>query len=90
MEQSSGYGDRFGNRLRAKATAFVSRSLHDTNIAVTEIYSDNPEHGVSSLLTREDAYLIGYQLVDYPVHEYFEDDRAAPVTYLRAGPDNSL
>lgn len=85
MEQSSGYGDRFGSRLRAKATAFVSRSLRNTNIAVTEIRSDNPEYGVSLPLTREDAYLIGYQLVDYPIHEYFEDHRAAPVTYLRAG-----
>jgi AraC-like DNA-binding protein len=85
MQESSGYGERFGERLRAKATAFVSRSLCNTSIAATEIRSDNPEHGVSSPLTREDAYLIGYQLVDYPIHEYFEDDRAAPVTYLRAG-----
>ena len=85
MEQSTGYGDGFGSRLRAKATAFVSRSLRNTNIAVTEIRSNNPEHGVSSPLTREDAYLIGFNLVDYPIHEYFEDDRAAPVTYIRAG-----
>ena len=85
MQESSGYGERFGERLRAKATAFVSRSLRNANIAVTEIRSNSPEHGISAPLVREDAYLIGYQLVDYPVHEYFEDDRAAPVTYLRAG-----
>ena len=68
MEESSGYGNRFGNRLRAKATAFVSRSLRNTSIAVTELRSDNPEHGISSPLTREDAYLIGFNLVDYPTH----------------------
>ncbi|MGY8663797.1 AraC family transcriptional regulator [Bradyrhizobium sp. UFLA05-109] len=85
MQESSGYGQRFGERLRARATAFVSRSLRNTNIAVTEIRSDSPEHGISAPLNLEDAYLIGYQLVDYPVHEYFEDDRVAPVTHLRAG-----
>jgi AraC-like DNA-binding protein len=85
MDQSSGYGEEFGERLRARATSFVSRALNHTNIAVTELRSDNPEHGVSSPLRREDAYLVGYHFVDYPVHEYFEDDRAAPVTSLRVG-----
>ncbi|OKO76030.1 AraC family transcriptional regulator [Bradyrhizobium sp. AS23.2] len=85
MQESSGYGERFGEKLRARATAFVSRSLRNANIAVTEIRSDSPEHGISAPLVREDAYLIGYQLVDYPVHEYFEDDRAVPVAHLRAG-----
>jgi AraC-like DNA-binding protein len=82
--ESSGYGEEFGKRLRARATAFV-RSLQNTNIAVTEIRSDDPEHGVSAPQTREDAFLVALQLVDYPVHEYFEDERAAPVTSLRAG-----
>jgi AraC-like DNA-binding protein len=85
MEESSGYGNRFGNRLRAKATAFVSRSLRNTSIAVTELRSDNPEHGISARLVREDAFLVGYHFVDYPTHEYFEDERVAPVTALRAG-----
>ncbi|MCC8963870.1 helix-turn-helix transcriptional regulator [Bradyrhizobium sp. Pear76] len=85
MQESSGYGERFGERLRAKATAFVSRTLRNTDIAVTELRSDNPELGISAPLVREDAYLIGFHFVDYPVHEYFEDDRVAPVTSLRAG-----
>jgi AraC-like DNA-binding protein len=84
MPESSAYGDEFGKRLRARATAFV-RSLRNTNIAVTELRSDDPEHGVSAPLVREDAFLVALQLVDYPVHEYFEDERAAPVTSLRAG-----
>lgn len=84
MNESSGYGEEFGKRLRARATAFV-RSLQSANIAVTEIRSDSPEHGVSAPQTREDAFLVALQLVDYPRHEYFEDERAAPVTSLRAG-----
>ena len=67
MQESSAYGDEFGKRLRAQATAFV-RSLHNTNIAVTELRSDNPEHGISAPLVREDAFLVALQLVDYPVH----------------------
>jgi AraC family transcriptional regulator len=84
MNESSGYGEEFGKRLRAQATSFV-RSLQSTNIAVTEIRSDEPEHGISAPQTREDAFLVALQLVDYPVHEYFEDERAAPVTSLRSG-----
>ena len=85
QESSSAYGEEFGKRLRADATAFVSRSLRNANIAVTEIRSHNPEHGISASHIREDAFLVALQLVDYPVHEYFEDERAAPVTSLKAG-----
>ena len=84
MRESTAYGKQFGEALRSKATAFVSRSLHNSNIAVTELRSDNPEHGISARLVREDAYLVGYHLVDYLVHEYFGDERAAPITALKA------
>ena len=85
MQESTAYGKQFGEALRSEATAFVSRSLQNSNIAVTELRSDNPEHGISAQLVREDAYLVGHMLVDHPVHEYFEDERAAPITALRAG-----
>jgi AraC family transcriptional regulator len=86
MTQSTAFGDKFGERLRCdSAPAFVSRSLRNTTIAVTEIKSDNPVPGPSSSLAREDAFLVALQVRDYPVHEYFEEGRAAPVTSLRAG-----
>ena len=84
MPESSAYGDEFGKRLRAQSTTFV-RSLRSTNIAVTEVRSDNPAHGVSAPLVREDAFLVAVQIAAYPVHEYFEDERVAPVVALRAG-----
>lgn len=56
-----------------------------TNIAVTEVRSDNPEPGTSAPQIREDAFVVALQLVDYPVHEWFEEERAAQVTSLRAG-----
>jgi hypothetical protein len=85
MQESTAYGERLGGALRSEATAFVSRSLHAGHFAVTELRSDNPEHGISAQLLREDGFLVGNQLTDYPVHEYFEEDRAAPATALRAG-----
>ena len=86
MTESTAFGDRFGERLRCeRAPAFVSRSLRNTTIAVTEIKSDNPVPGLSSSLTREDAFLVALQLRDYPVHEYWEDGRPAPVTALFCG-----
>ncbi|MCC8959803.1 helix-turn-helix transcriptional regulator [Bradyrhizobium sp. Pear77] len=84
MPQSSAYGEEFGKRLRARSAVFF-RSLQNTNIAVTEVRSDDPEHGTSGSQIREDAFVVALQLVDYPVHEWFEDERVAPVTSLRAG-----
>ena len=70
--------------MRPRSAVFF-RSLRNTSIAVTEVRSDNPEHGTSAPQIREDAFVVALQLVDYPVHEWFEDERAAPVTSLRAG-----
>jgi AraC family transcriptional regulator len=85
MPESSGYGEEFGRRLRARPTAFLSRSLRSTSIAVTEIRNSEPQRGLSSSLVREDAFLVALQLVDYPVHEFWEDGRPAEVSALKAG-----
>ena len=37
------------------------------------------------LVQREDAFLVGLHLRDFPNHEYWEDGRQAPVCDLRAG-----
>jgi AraC-like DNA-binding protein len=84
MQESSGYGERFGERLRAQAVSFV-RTLGNTNIAVTEVRADDPPHGLSGEQTREDAFLVAVMRRDYPVHEYFEDGRVAGVTSLKTG-----
>ncbi|NEV01040.1 helix-turn-helix domain-containing protein [Bradyrhizobium uaiense] len=84
MEDSTAYGEAFGDRLRARATSFV-RSLSNTSIAVTEVRADNPEHGLSGQLSHDDAFLVAVMLRDYPAHEYFEDGRIADVTSLKTG-----
>ena len=73
MADSSSYGEAFGERLRARATSIVSRSLQHPLLAVTEVRSDDPQRGLSSSLVREDAFLVAVQLRDYPIHEYWED-----------------
>jgi len=84
MEESSAHGLAFGDRLRAQAVSFA-RALRNTNIAVTEVRADDPPHGLSAPLTREDAFLVAVMRRDYPAHEYFEDGRIAGVTSLKTG-----
>ena len=84
MEQVSGYGEGLGSRFQAQSTTFIC-SLLNTTVAVTELRSDNPENGMSGPLVREDAFLVAFHLVDYPINEYFEGHEAAPITSLKAG-----
>ncbi len=85
MQESGVYGEAFGRRLQARATAFVSRSLQKATLAVTELRYDSPQHVLSTPPVREDAYVVALLLRDYPAYEYWEDDRAAPVSALQAG-----
>jgi AraC family transcriptional regulator len=85
MPESSVYGEAFGQRLHARATSFVSRSLRKTTFAVTELRYDHPRHELSSPPIREDAFLVALHLKDYPTYEYWEDGRPAPVSAIKAG-----
>jgi hypothetical protein len=48
----------------------MTRVLRKATIAATEIRSDHPNRGMSKSIPREDAYLVGLQLRDYPRREY--------------------
>ena len=86
MATSDGYGRRLGERLRVEsAPAIVTRALRKADIAVTEIRCDDPLPGMTGSIQREDAFLVGLQLRDFPHHEYWEDGQRAPVCDLRAG-----
>ena len=86
MATSDGYGQRLGERLRVEsAPAIVTRALRKADIAVTEIRCDDPLPGMTGSIQREDAFLVGLQLRDFPHHEYWEDGQRAPVCDLRAG-----
>jgi AraC-like DNA-binding protein len=85
MPASSCYGEAFGQRLHAQATSFVSRSLQNVNLAVTELRYDNPEGGLSSPPTHEDAFVVALHLRHFPSYEYWELGRPAPVSTLKPG-----
>jgi AraC family transcriptional regulator len=80
------YGQRLGERFRVEnAPAIVTRALRTADIAVTEIRCDSPRPGMSDPIKQEDAFIVFLQLRDFPIHEYWEDGRQAPVCDLRAG-----
>ena len=86
MTASDAYGKRLGERLRvASAPVIVTRVLRKADIAVTEIRCDNPLPGMTTPVQREDAFLVGLSLRDFPHREYWEDGRQAPVCDVRAG-----
>lgn len=86
MSQSEAYGDKFGDKFGLEAApVLITRTLRNAEIAATEIRSDNPRIGLTDSIAREDAYLVGLQVRDYPEHEYWEDGRHAPQSSLRAG-----
>ncbi|MDE1994396.1 MAG: helix-turn-helix transcriptional regulator, partial [Rhizobiaceae bacterium] len=83
--RNDSYGEAFGERLKARATSFASRPLRKAILAVTELRYDKPSYELSSPPAPEDAYLVALHLKDYPIYEYWENGRAAPVSALRAG-----
>jgi hypothetical protein len=86
MATSDGYGQRLGERLRVeKAPAIVTKTLRKAEIAVTEIRCDDPLPGMTTPVQREDAYLVGLILRDFPHRIYWEEGRQTPVCDLRAG-----
>jgi AraC family transcriptional regulator len=80
------YGQRFGERLRVEnAPAIVTRALRTADMAVTEIRCDNPLPQMRGSIQREDAFLVGLHLRDFPNREHWEDGRGTQVCDLRAG-----
>jgi AraC family transcriptional regulator len=80
------YGQRLGERFQVEnAPVIVTRALRTADIAVTEIRCDSPQPGMSDPIQPEDAFIVFLQLRDFPIHEYWEDGRQAPVCDLRAG-----
>jgi AraC family transcriptional regulator len=83
---SDAYGQRLGERMRAEhAQAIITRGLRKADLAVTEVRSDHPSPTMSGSFQREDAFLVGLLLRDFPRHEYWEDGQQAPLYDLRAG-----
>jgi AraC-like DNA-binding protein len=85
MPNSDSYGEAFGKRLNAQATAFTTRALPPATIAVTELRYDNPQNVLSTPPLVEDAFMVAVHLKFFPRYEYWENGKAAPVSMLRPG-----
>ena len=80
------YGRSLGTKYGAEdAPAIVTRSLHSTEIAVTEICVHRPSGRLSDPIPRVDAYMICLMLRDIPNNAYWEDGRQVSAYSLRAG-----
>jgi AraC family transcriptional regulator len=80
------YGRSLGAKLGAEdAPSIVTRSLHATEIAVTEICVHRPTGRLSDPIPRVDAYMICLMLRDIPNNAYWEEGRQVSAYSLRAG-----
>ena len=80
------YGRNLGTKYGAEdAPAIVTRSLHSTEIAVTEICVHRPSGRLSDPIPRVDAYMICLMLRDIPNNAYWEDGRQVSAYSLQAG-----
>jgi AraC family transcriptional regulator len=80
------YGRNLGTKFGAEdAPSIVTRSLHSTAIAVTELRVDRPLGRLSDPIPRADAYMISLMLRDLPNNAYWEEGRQVSAYSLRAG-----
>jgi len=77
------YGDRLGEAFRTNnAPTVITRSLHKSTLAVTELRCDQRNSGRTAPIPLEDAYLVALQLRACPDHDlYFEGRRTRAENY---------
>src|SRR5262245_14712816 len=71
--------------LRDVPPSLVTRSLRGIDLAVTEAGDHNPVPGLSGSLVREDSFMVGLKLHDYPECELWERGKCFKKVDVRAG-----
>ena len=83
---SRNFGETLGQRLHAEhRPVLLARALPQTDVAIAEVRSETPTGQRSDPLPGADTFVVAVQLRDFPVHEWWEDGRRAPITALNAG-----
>jgi len=60
------YGDQIASHFRLqRPRTVISRALSHATMAVTELRCDAPDHGMTTPIVPEDAFVVGLQLRDY-------------------------
>src|ERR1700740_2679973 len=68
-----------------EAPTMRARVLRKVEVFATEICLPDPRRGPTLEIAREDAYVIGVLLREYPRHVYWQDGRQAPLFDLKTG-----
>lgn len=80
------FGESLGQGLHAEhRPVLLARTLPRADVALAEVRLDRPTHQRSDPLPPDESFVIAVQLRDFPVHEWWEDGRQAPLAALRAG-----
>jgi AraC family transcriptional regulator len=86
MKNIGAYGRKLGEAFRVgEAPAFVTRSLFNTEIAVTQIKCDLVDNELTTPVPREDAFLVKVQICDLPKRELWMDGKPMQAAPLKAG-----
>ena len=80
------YGPSFGKKFGAKEAPFIrTRTLQNSEVAVTELRVTQPLGQLSDPIPRVDAYTICLMLYELPDNAYWEDGRQVSAISLPAG-----
>ena len=87
MKVAGFYGQRVGRylHLEQEPSSLITRSLRNSEVAVTEAWNDNPVPGLSGAPNLEDGYIVGLKLRDYPDCELWERGKFVTRADVRAG-----
>ena len=87
MTPAGTFGQRLGQFLHLKDAppSLVTRSLRGIDLAVTKSSDSNPVPGLSGSLAREDSFMVGLKLHDYPECELWERGKCFKKADVRAG-----
>jgi len=80
------YGETLASAFGlSRPPTIVSRALHKSTLAVTELRGDLPKFGLTARLPREDAYLVALQLRACHDHDLYFEGRLTRPTNWHAG-----
>jgi AraC family transcriptional regulator len=78
--QPGAYGERLAKQVGlSDAPTLVTTTLRKAQLAVTRLRCDSAEHGMTSRIPRESAFLVVLHLRDLPHHDVWLDGKSVPV-----------
>ena len=87
MKQTGFYGENARQfcRLEQEPSSLITRSLRNTEIAITETRDDAPPRSLSGGMPLEDSFVVSLKLNDYPSCELWAHGKCVTKADIRAG-----